>query len=353
MSSRGNDEKEEMDSMEGFRISNDSSSDPYDSGDDALLPRFEANIAGCSDFIPGMVSATLPPVDEKYLDNSGSYYTSSFKARPQAENFDFAEEYKYKPGVNNRQIIDIEEGFGTQDTDERACEVGPETEHKDLLENMVDTCKVAFQDMISNIDRALLKQIGYETTDVKETPNKTNKNLWEIVELITTTLNNNKPSLSLTPRVVSDNLPKLSINNDPCARLPNFGVVLIKSPASISQLWDEYTKRPSDWAITDLLTFILQQQGSQDIELVVKRQTSIQNLEAQLGSSWRNFDKNFSRQINRRKKIWRAIEEGLVDGIPLQVCFAILEKHVKERGSGLSWYYNGVPFKLIDMRDTV
>lgn len=44
---------------------------------------------------------------------------------------------------------------------------------------------------------------------------------------------------------------------------------------------------------------------------ILKRNISIVELEAKYGSSWRNKDKNFSRQINRRKKLWNLIEIGL------------------------------------------
>lgn len=44
---------------------------------------------------------------------------------------------------------------------------------------------------------------------------------------------------------------------------------------------------------------------------ILKRNISIAELEAKYGSSWRNKDKDFSRQINRRKKLWNLIEIGL------------------------------------------
>lgn len=145
-----------------------------------------------------------------------------------------------------------------------------------------------------------------------------------------------------------------SLENDPCSKLPNFGVILIKSPTNVEQLWSEYTKLPSDSNMKALLKLMLQQQNKDtikksDIALMKQRKTTIQELERKCGSSWRNSDKNFSRQINRRKKIWGCIEQGLKDGLSLQTCFRILDKYVEERGKGLSWYYNGVPFKLADL----
>ncbi|AMD20253.1 HDL491Wp [Eremothecium sinecaudum] len=141
-------------------------------------------------------------------------------------------------------------------------------------------------------------------------------------------------------------------DDDPCCVLPNFGVLLVKSPTMVSQLWDEYTKVPSQWALKDLLSLSLEQrENNVDLKLIRSRKTSIRELERKYGSSWRNNDKNFSRQINRRKKIWNAIEDGLRDGLELEECFQILESYSKRRGKGLSWYYNGVPFRLKDARN--
>ncbi|SCU78214.1 LAFA_0A05534g1_1 [Lachancea sp. 'fantastica'] len=158
-------------------------------------------------------------------------------------------------------------------------------------------------------------------------------------------------------RVVDSNkTPALKdVEEDPCYGLANFGVVLIKSPTTVAQLWNEYTKLPSDWALPDWFEAVAQQHTLESGEIrspaqLMKRRTSIRDLEKRYGSSWRNNDKNFSRQVNRRKKVWLAIEEGLEDGIPLQECFRLLESYVRERGKGLSWYYNGVPFKLLDIR---
>ncbi|SCU78555.1 LADA_0A06216g1_1 [Lachancea dasiensis] len=150
--------------------------------------------------------------------------------------------------------------------------------------------------------------------------------------------------------------PSISeIEQDPCFGLANFGVVLVKSPVTVAQLWNEYTKLPSEWALPDWFEVVSQQHSSEKHEAqsavqVMKRRTSIRDLERTYGSSWRNNDKNFSRQVNRRKKIWLAIEEGLQDGISLNDCFQLMETYVKERGKGLSWYYNGVPFKIKDLK---
>lgn len=146
-------------------------------------------------------------------------------------------------------------------------------------------------------------------------------------------------------------LLNVSQESDPCSKLTNFGVVLIKSPSSVEQLWDEYTKLPSDGHMKDYLRLLIRQQTKEsyrrsDISLLKERQTTIQQLEIKYGSTWRNSDKNFSRQINRRKKIWNSIETGLRDGLSLKACFCVLERYAEEKGRGLSWYYNGVPFRL-------
>lgn len=166
--------------------------------------------------------------------------------------------------------------------------------------------------------------------------------------------NNAKISRTNQPRDSLTTLSNISLEDDPCSKLTNFGVVLIKSPSSVEQLWDEYTRLPADSNMKDLLKLMLQQQNKDnirksDIPLLKQRKTTIQELEKKYGSSWRNNDKNFSRQINRRKKIWGCIEEGLKDGLSLHTCFHILDKYVEERGKGLSWYYNGVPFKLSEI----
>ncbi|QLG74899.1 hypothetical protein HG535_0H02260 [Zygotorulaspora mrakii] len=357
MSTRVEEDGEERDSMESVRSSNETT--PVDGNEeDRLMRRIELGLPVSAESIPGILNGTLPPADEKYLNGSGSYYTSSFQARPQAEFFDFDDKYKYKPEdelLESEKIevdveAEIEVEVEQQDEEQRENEKAS-AKHKELYV-MIDVCKMAFNDMIHEIDQVLIME---EKSPVNKSPLFINENVRQILDLVNDTLESGRAASkdSTTLRVKRQTVPKNTINDDPCAKLPNFGVVLIKSPTSISQLWDEYTKKPSERPITDLLSFILQQQGSQDIELLVKRQTSIQQLEAQLGSSWRNFDKNFSRQINRRKKIWRAIEEGLEDGLTLKECFHILETHVKERGNGLSWYYSGVPFKLKDMRDLV
>lgn len=195
----------------------------------------------------------------------------------------------------------------------------------------------------------------------KRLPNGNHSNEWASDTNLKTIMNDESKASESTKNGSSsrnaDSLNTLynaTLESDPCSKLPNFGVILIKSPTNVEQLWNEYTKLPSDSNMIALLKLMLQQQSKDtikksDIVLMKQRKTTIQELEKKYGSSWRNNDKNFSRQINRRKKIWGCIEQGLKDGLSLKTCFHILDKYVEERGKGLSWYYNGVPFKLADV----
>lgn len=349
------------------------------------------------EYIQKLVSESLKtsfisPFD-KVADDSEFHYTSSFKARPQAEYFDFDEKYMYRPEKKREKDGDhdhikfeshhgiCESEHEDEDVDmegvaeESWGEDQDEDEAEDDLQNAIDAvslCKTIFGDMIHKVDKVALTSMTYRTTKMGFT--QLDREMSEILdtvrdlvphseaELLSTTQQLQQQSnvlvrsasrLALDASCNMTHGPSSSLRSDPCAHLPNFGVILIKSPASVSQLWDEYTKIPAEWPVKDLFTFTLLQQGGpnnvSDIELITKRRTSIKQLEASLGSSWRNADKNFSRQINRRKKIWKPIEEGLSDGLSLDTCFSILENYVKNRGKGLSWYYNGVPFKLSDV----
>ncbi|GAV54823.1 hypothetical protein ZYGR_0AS01460 [Zygosaccharomyces rouxii] len=364
----------------------------HDGNDDDVNLK-EGNFTS-QEYIQKLVSESLKtsfisPFD-KVADDSEFHYTSSFKARPQAEYFDFDEKYMYKPErkrEKNNDHIKFEKHhevhqseYEDEDVDmEVVAEEGGE-ENQDVdgadddLQSVIDAvslCKTIFGDMINKIDKVALTSMTYKTTKMGFT--QLDREMTDILdtvrafvphsetELLSTTqqLQQSHVATRSTPHLALDapnNIvqgPLNSLRSDPCAHLPNFGVILIKSPASVSQLWDEYTKIPAEWPVKDLFTFTLLQQGGpnnvSDIELITKRRTSIKQLEASLGSSWRNADKNFSRQINRRKKIWKPIEEGLSDGLSLEDCFSILENYVKNKGKGLSWYYNGVPFKLSDV----
>lgn len=316
----------------------------------------------------GKAAVTPPLDDERYLDNSLFHYTSSFQARPQAEYFDFDERYMYHSDeeANAKDQAKVEPSFYDQDED-----VGSEVEydvHEDNMETMmnnVNICKVVLRGMMDKIDGSVSCTVPYKSTS-EDTPALA-KELASLLALVNykdmllplvvekqRVVREVDPNAASGPLASADQFNRVGslLADDPCANLPNFGVVLVKSPSSIAQLWDEYTKIPSEWPVADILSFT-QQQGMSDnssnVDLIAKRKTSIRRLEQLLGSSWRNDDKNLSRQINRRKKIWKAIEEGLQDGLSLNECFLILENYVQERGKGLSWYYNGVPFRLIDM----
>lgn len=132
--------------------------------------------------------------------------------------------------------------------------------------------------------------------------------------------------------------------------LPNHNVILMKWPESIGQLWEEYVKCPLEWSQAHINSFLvnLNKMGfnSFEKETILERTISIAELELQFGSSWRYKDKNFSRQINRRKKIWNSIEKGLKDGLTLKECIWILEKYAQDNKEPLSFYYRGVPFSL-------
>lgn len=327
-------------------------------------------------------SRVEPPLEnEKYLDNKEFHYTSSFQIRPQVEYFDFDQRYMFKPDAENK--ASHEETDENNDTTPRNIEIANHASQSalqevaeelqrerekyaslkdDYLKGMftkVDLCKDAFRELIERIDGTIFSTAPYKNTKLDVPVIKEISDLLALVNhnsilqpLIASDVEEQKVAdgKALSLPVAPNGLHQL--RDDPCASLPNFGVTLLKSPASIAQLWDEYTKVPSDWPVTDILSFTHQQgilSSASNIELVAKRRTSIRQLEELLGSSWRSDDKNFSRQVNRRKKIWKAIEDGLRDGVPLEECFSILETYVKERNKGLSWYYSGVPFALAAM----
>lgn len=348
------------------------------------------SLAGVSNFDDDLwksfYESDSPSNDAKYLDKEAFHYTSSFQSRPQVEYFDFDDRYAFK--ANEQKAEGSEE---TDETDKnttlhakREDEGAPlevaedlQLEYEDFTNNRddyleemaskIDLCKRAMELLINRVDQTTCSTIPYRNTEQHISLGR------EICDLLSLVNYDNmlqplisghidKPQEADTKAVPissattdASSTPSNLLRDDPCATLPNFGVILLKSPATIAQLWDEYTKVPSEWPVTDILSFTRQQgilNNASNIELVAKRKTSIRQLEQILGSSWRNNDKNFSRQVNRRKKIWKAIEDGLRDGVPLQECFSILETYAKERNKGLSWYYNGVPFALSAMSIT-
>lgn len=137
--------------------------------------------------------------------------------------------------------------------------------------------------------------------------------------------------------------------------LPNCGVILMKWPRSIEHLWEEYYKIPAEWSNEHLNDYIvnLRKMGYSPHlrEKILNRNISIAELETKYGSSWRNKDKNFSRQINRRKKIWNLIEIGLKDGLTLDECIWVLEKYSHDTHKSLSSYYKGFQFTLSELKN--
>lgn len=147
---------------------------------------------------------------------------------------------------------------------------------------------------------------------------------------------------------------------DSCSRLNNYGVILLRWPESVAQLWEEYTRTPSEWSREYLTYFLVNVRKISEIDgceidigRILQRRSSIQELEDKFSSGWRSTDKNFSRQINRRKKIWKAIEEGLADGVSLADCEYVLTQYAQEVGKGLSMYYKGVPFRIAERLSAV
>lgn len=335
-----------------------------------------------------------PPKDERYLKSDEFYYTASFQARPRAEHFDFdTADNIEEQDVSRDQADDSHFSNFYQDEQQPAYsqvatdeDADDEASHIQDIIDRLSVFKQEFHELIKRMDYASLasshSRQDQRPLEVSQPPSLMSK----VVDDVVLSLHDLLPKSRCPEKRTGGKVTKLpktekrgpvgtsgpvgasgflqtlssaSLEDDPCANLPNFGVVLIKSPASVSQLWDEYTKLPSEWPIDDLFSFTLQQQQQQhgssngvgaNIETIIKRRTTIQDLERKYGSSWRNNDKNFSRQINRRKKMWCAIEDGLRDGLKLEECFLILEDYVRERGKGLSWYYNGVPFKLPEMK---
>ncbi|CUS25085.1 LAQU0S26e00694g1_1 [Lachancea quebecensis] len=319
---------------------------------------------------------------------ANSYYTSFVPARPHADYFDFDTEYNEKAKDIYGDVEEVEAAAGHSST-------GADRHHETLKESSLelsltepladdppddadqnvqmildklDTFKREFRLLIQRMDEAsLVSRIsGFETLpDMTARPRVMNTLVGDIIDTLQSFVpqpsrkrSRRDSDVGIAEKEEDDSLldvvAKETLENDPCYGVPNFGVVLIKSPTTVSQLWNEYTKLPSEWALPDWFDVASQQSAAASTArkpaILLKRRTSIRDLERVYGSSWRNGDKNFSRQVNRRKKIWHAIEEGLESGIPLEECFTLLESYVKERGKGLSWYYNGVPFKLSDLR---
>ncbi|KAH3903064.1 uncharacterized protein SCDLUD_000675 [Saccharomycodes ludwigii] len=255
------------------------------------------------------------------------------------------------------------------------------------LDNAIDSLKTKFTEMIKMIDQEtvlldteskfLMNLFSTSTVAQENESNlynysKQNSN----DDLNTYSTDNNDYSLesengndstgSFCYTVVNeiiDVLDKIQVENlqmvtTPASKMKKNDVVLIKSPNSIKNLWIEYYYKPKDWP--ESLKAILKDQTSKThsfdpaekgfkYEELLQREYSIKELEEAYGSAWRSHNKNLSRQINRRKKIWNTIEEGIVNGIELVDCLEVLEKYLSDAGKGLSYFYNGVPFKISEL----
>lgn len=340
---------------------------------------------------PPTLAEDAPSLQEGAAERTftaSSYYTSFVPARPHADYFDFDTEYNEKAKDLYGDVEEAEAAAGRSDTgverrletmEESTLEASPvglptddpsddADQNVQMILDKLDTFKREFRHLIKKMDEAsLVSRISGSATlpDMTARPRVMNTLVGEIIDTLQSFVPQPSRKRSRCNSDVGiaekdeessllDAVAKETLEHDPCYGVPNFGVVLIKSPTTVSQLWNEYTKLPSEWALPDWFDVASQQSsGANNARrpaILLKRRTSIRDLERIYGSSWRNGDKNFSRQVNRRKKIWHAIEEGLESGIPLEECFRLLESYVKERGKGLSWYYNGVPFKLAELR---
>lgn len=260
--------------------------------------------------------------DEKLKENVSDLDNESFNLSTHNEEFDeeFDEEFY--------SSIDSDNDMSNEKYDE-------------LIFNIANV-KCTFKNLIDKIDENLLNNSYAVDTNSYDKKKQT--------AVKDETINN-----SHIPDINSDIFSQI---NDPCSSLENFGVVLVKWPENISQLWEEYINVPNEWSNEYQLNFqktisklMETDEFNLDLSLILKRTTSIRHLETLFGSTWRSKDKNFSRQINRRKKIWSAIEDGLSDGLNLAECINCLESYAYQNNSSISSLYKGVPFRIIDIID--
>lgn len=332
----------------------------------------------------GDTKLNSPSGDPRYLQLESSY-TSGFHLRDEVDKFDF--DNSLKNSVNNPGNVSIDNILGYSSSDELTEENGVEVEMDgydsfdevydeiDDLMVTIDEVKGQFVQWMDNIDNTLSdnpeyqQQQDYSGDDVPRVikTNETVKFLNTITDIRDIVINedNDNPEDAKVQqlkqygivdiRETSIGLKDPKVTNDPCSKLNNYGVILMRWPESIAQLWDEYNKIPSEWSQEYLMSFLVNvrkinemEHCNIDMELTLMRESSIRELESKFSSGWRNEDKNFSRQINRRKKIWNAIEDGIADGIDVTDCIKVLTQYVEETNKGLSLYYKGVPFKIID-----
>lgn len=312
-----------------------------------------------------------PSNDPRYLQLESSY-TSGFHLRDEVDKFDFDNSLGNKT-TNEQSTIDQNLlDYTSSDEDMPMDEQGDYNSEYGVQDFMstVNDLKQQVSDWINDIDQTLSSNgsiPGYysvprvivpSTSQSRNVPNFM-KTIDEIKMYLTE--DDLQPELQQWKRYGSVDIKQNSIDlnnvitNDPCSKLNNYGVILMRWPESIAQLWDEYSKIPSEWSQEYLLSFLVNvrkinevERCNIDIDITLMRQSSIRDLENRFSSGWRNEDKNFSRQINRRKKIWNAIEDGLKDGVELDDCIKVLTQYVEETNKGLSLYYKGVPFRIID-----
>ncbi|CCF57333.1 hypothetical protein KAFR_0C03410 [Kazachstania africana CBS 2517] len=234
------------------------------------------------------------------------------------------------------ELLDYE-GYFSGHTDDS--DIDAITDIQNILDT-VEEMKLKIKLMIIRVDNIILdKWHTYEVSNYEYDP--TIKDLLSFLSQLSKTI---------------ENIPFQE--EERRSKLDNHGVILIKWPGSIAQLWEEYDKVPRQWHYRHLLNFLVDLEkliaggrlDSGDLKIILNRNVSIRDLEARYGASWRQTDKNLSRQINRRKKVWQSIEQGLRDGLKLEECIGILEKYIEESNQSLSNFYKGVPFRLYDRR---
>lgn len=324
-----------------------------------------------SEYINMLLNTTKldsPTHDPKYLQLNSSY-TSTVALRDEVDKFDF--DHSLKPNsidevsIGQKKNFDYHYDYDYDSDDEIQSDENDENPIDEFM-NKLDEFKRNFQGLINTIDDALItenpmqhdihdgiqiEKIQLFLDTVADLKHIVTEPIIKETEQTKTLEQYGKVDI----REISINLHDRKVTDDPCSKLNNYGVILMRWPESIGKLWDEYSKTPSEWCQEYLVSFLVnirkinEMEGCDiDINTILQRQSSIQELEENFNCGWRNEDKNFSRQINRRKKIWKAIEEGLEDGVSLENCIKVLTQYVEEKNKGISLYYKCVPFKIVD-----
>lgn len=300
----------------------------------------------------------LSTLNEFNVGFTSPNYINGFNLRPDVDRFDFTESNSSWP---QEEFKKAHLSISDQEIDD---DIEMENdENLEYLLNHLHQMKTDLSNLVDEIDDNLIDMNGNYQTSTHTGSNDLIKDFLSHLQTIqnNTSISTIQP-VSAPPSPISMTEPSTF---DKCEMtppttildqriLPNHGVILMKWPESIEQLWEEYVKCPSDWSQDHMVNFLmnLNKMGfnSQLKKIILERNISIAQLETQFGSSWRNKDKNFSRQINRRKKIWNSIEKGLQDGLTLSDCIWVLEKYAQDNNKSLSSYYRGVPFALFDAK---